>query len=239
MLKAIGIQTAMKPICTFRIALMIAAALFCGGLARAQDANSSWLLSAHQFSSLNSVSLSTTHIDFARLQSPTPTSQSPNAADSGAAAHAPQTPAPEPTSTANYSRSDEHRFWDATNDWLFAGVGASRTLDYFSTLNMRHRGRDEILLTNDVVDNHAAFAVIEAAGTGASIGVSYIFHHYGHHKLERATSIVHIGLATTGAVRNYCLKTAHPATAQPASASALVPVVPALIPGLAPIAGAR
>lgn len=103
----------------------------------------------------------------------------------------------------------EHRFWDKRNDWLFAGVGAARTLDYFSTLNLRRRGRQEILITNDAVDNHVAFAAIEAAGTGASIGLSYLFHHYGHHKLERWTSSVHFGLATTGAVRNYCLKTAH------------------------------
>lgn len=104
-----------------------------------------------------------------------------------------------------------HSFWDKENDWLFAGVGAARTLDYFSTLNMRRRGRQEIFLTNDVVDNHPAFATIEAAATGVSIGASYLFHRYGHHKLERWTSFVHIGLATTGAVRNYCLKTAHPA----------------------------
>jgi len=97
---------------------------------------------------------------------------------------------------------------------LFAGVGASRTLDYFSTLNMRRRGRQEILLTNDVVDNHAAFAAIEASATAVSIGGAYIFHHYGHHKLERWTSVVHIGLTTAGAVRNYCLKTAHPVAAQ-------------------------
>ena len=103
----------------------------------------------------------------------------------------------------------EHRFWDKENDWLFAGVGASRTLDYFSTLNMRRRGRQEIFLTNDAVDNHAAFAAIEASATGVSIGAAYLFHRYGHHKLERWTSTVHIGLATTGAVRNYCLKTAH------------------------------
>jgi len=107
----------------------------------------------------------------------------------------------------------EHRFWDKENVWLFAGVGASRTLDYFSTLNMRRRGRQEIFLTNDVVDNHAGFAAIEASATGVSIGASYLFHRYGHHKLERWTSIVHIGLATTGAVRNYCLKTAHFAVA--------------------------
>jgi hypothetical protein len=104
-----------------------------------------------------------------------------------------------------------HRFWDKENDWLFAGVGASRTLDYFSTLNMRSRGRQEIFLTNNIVDNHAAFAMIEASATGASIGASYLFHRYGHHKLERWTSIAHIGLTTTGAVRNYCLKTAHAA----------------------------
>jgi hypothetical protein len=104
----------------------------------------------------------------------------------------------------------EHRFWNKENTWLFAGVGASRTLDYSSTLNLRRRHDQEILVTNDLVDNHAAFAVVEAAGTGVSIGASYLFHLYGHHKLERWTSIMHIGLATTGAVRNYCLKTAHP-----------------------------
>ena len=102
----------------------------------------------------------------------------------------------------------EHRFWDKKNAWLFAGVGASRALDYSSTLNLRRRGDNEILVTNDLVDNHAAFAVVEAAGTAVSIGASYLFHRSGHHKLERWTSIVHIGLTTSGAVRNYCLPTA-------------------------------
>ena len=125
-----------------------------------------------------------------------------------------QAPSPvvAPSVGKNQGRSQVHRFWDKKNDWLFAGVGAARTLDYFSTLNMRRRGDQEILLTDDLVDNHAAFAAVEAAGTGVSIGASYLFHRYGHHKLERWTSIVHFGLATSGAVRNYCLKTAHPRT---------------------------
>jgi hypothetical protein len=106
--------------------------------------------------------------------------------------------------------SYEHVFWDRKNGLLFAAVGASRTLDYFSTLNFRRRGRNEALLTNDIVDNHAAFASIEAAATVASIGVSYLFHRYHHHRLERWTSIVHASLATSGAIRNYCLKTAYP-----------------------------
>src|ERR1700688_2360746 len=120
-------------------------------------------------------------------------------------------PVPNIALQADTPEPSSHRFWDRTNDLLFAGVAASRALDYSSTLNMRRRGRQEILLTNDVVDNHPAFAAIEVAGTGVSIGASYLFHHYGHHKLERWTSIVHASLATSGAIRNYSLKTAHPA----------------------------
>jgi hypothetical protein len=136
----------------------------------------------------------------------------PRASDAKAAADLAKASAPE----AKLADSSEHRFWDKTNGWLFAGVAASRTLDYFSTLNMRRRGRQEILLTNDAVDNHAAFGAIEAAGTGVSIGASYLLHRWGHHKLEHWVSIVHIGLATTGSVRNYCLRTFH-STARPSN----------------------
>jgi len=130
------------------------------------------------------------------------------------AAQIPATSASAPAAkNQTMSPRQEHRFWDKKNAWLFAGVGASRALDYSSTLNMRRRGDNEILLTNDLVDNHAAFAVVEAAGTAVSIGTSYLFHRSGHHKLERWTSIVHIGAATSGAVRNYCLNTVHPTTA--------------------------
>lgn len=125
----------------------------------------------------------------------------------------PAAPKPQIEATTAKPVSATHRFWDGTNAWLFAGTGASRTLDYFSTLNFRRRGRQEILLTNDAVDNHAAFAVIEAAGTGVSIATAYLFHRTGHHKLERWTSIVHIGAATTGTIRNYSLETAHTAPA--------------------------
>jgi hypothetical protein len=105
-----------------------------------------------------------------------------------------------------------HRFWDRENILLFSLVGTSRALDYSSTLNMRRRGRQEVFLTNDIVDNHAAFAAIEAGGTAISIGASYLFHRYHHHRLERWTSVVHASLATSGAIRNYCLKTAHPSS---------------------------
>jgi hypothetical protein len=104
----------------------------------------------------------------------------------------------------------EHKFWDRENMALFAAVGGSRALDYSSTLNMRRRGRQEVFLTNEIVDNHPAFAAIEAGGTAISIGASYLFHRYHYHRLEHWTSIVHASLTTAGAVRNYSLKTAHP-----------------------------
>lgn len=124
---------------------------------------------------------------------------------------APRPQADAATPRAAYSKPAAltHRFWDKENDWLFAGVAVSRGLDYSSTLNFRRRGRNEALLTNAIVDNHPAFAAIEAGATGVSVGVSYLFHHYRHHSLERWTSLVHIGVATGGAIRNYSLKTAH------------------------------
>lgn len=109
-----------------------------------------------------------------------------------------------------------HRFWDKQNAWLFAGVAASRALDFHSTGNMRRRGRNEILLTNAMVDNKPSFAAIELGGAAASIGISYLFHRAGHHKLERWVSYLHIGVSTFGAVRNYSLSSYRaPAPASP------------------------
>ena len=103
-----------------------------------------------------------------------------------------------------------HKFWDKENDWLFAGVAASRALDYTSTRNFLARGRSEILIPDDVVNSEAGFPALEAAGAATSVGISYIFHHYGHHKMERWVSIVHIGVTSFGAARNYSLKSKHP-----------------------------
>ncbi len=116
-----------------------------------------------------------------------------------------------PSSTAAQAKPAEaekpatHRFWDKTNILLFSGVTGARFFDYGSTIWMRHRGVHEWLLTDDIVDNHAAFALIEVGGAAASVGLSYAFHKTGHHKLERAVSIIHIGVATGGAIRNFTL----------------------------------
>ena len=113
---------------------------------------------------------------------------------------------PLPGAAGAQPKAEPHRFWDTTNQVLFAGVGVIRALDYASTRNLRARGRDEILLTNNVVDNKPLFAGIEAAGVAASLGVSYWLHRTGHHKLERWVSIAHISVGAFGAVRNYSLE---------------------------------
>ena len=102
-----------------------------------------------------------------------------------------------------------HRFWDKENILLFSGVGVFRALDYTSTKNMLARGREEILIPDDVVNSRAGFPALEAAAAATSVGISYIMHRTGHHKLERWVSIVHIGVTGFGAARNYALDTKH------------------------------
>lgn len=116
---------------------------------------------------------------------------------------------PESPSATKNSPPPTHKFWDRENAFLFAGVAASRALDYTSTKNMLGRGREEILIPDDVVFSEAGFPALEAAGAATSVGISYIFHRCHHHKLERWVSIVHIGVTTFGAVHNYALQSKH------------------------------
>ena len=98
-----------------------------------------------------------------------------------------------------------HKFWDAENVGLFAGVAVTRALDFTSTQHFRERSHNELLLTNQIVDNKPLFTGIEAAGTVASIGIAYWLHRTGHHRAERWVSIVHIGVGTVGDIHNYGL----------------------------------
>jgi hypothetical protein len=125
-----------------------------------------------------------------------------------------QTPGAGPAATpaalpdaASYNST--HRFWDRTNILLFSGVAVFRGLDYASTRNFMARGRDEILIPDDIVNNSAGFASLEAAATVASVGLSYWMHRARHHQIERWISIVHIGVTGFGVVRNYSLKSKH------------------------------
>ncbi|HUX10991.1 MAG TPA: hypothetical protein VMW51_10135 [Terriglobia bacterium] len=121
----------------------------------------------------------------------------------------PRAPQDKPLAQAQPAQIPEstHRFFDRTNLLLFAGVAAVRAFDYESTQHFRRLGNNEVLLTNNIVDNKPLFAGIEVAGAAVSIGVAYWLHRTGHHRLERWVSIVHIGVGAFGDARNYSLGT--------------------------------
>ncbi len=132
--------------------------------------------------------------------------------EAGQASTETSVPAPRPQAqTPPKTPPPPHAFWDRTNILLFSGVGIFRGLDYASTRNFQARGREEVLIPDDVVNNSAGFASLEVAGTVASVGLSYWMHRVGHHKIERWISIVHIGVTGFGVARNYSLKSKHAA----------------------------
>jgi len=108
------------------------------------------------------------------------------------------------------SATATHRFWDGENVLLFSGIAVFRALDFTSTKNFLARGRTEVLIPDDIVNNNAGFASLEAAATATSIGISYAFHRTGHHKMERWLSIVHLSVTAFGDAHNYALKSKHP-----------------------------
>ena len=114
----------------------------------------------------------------------------------GAAAGARWGSGPEPT--------EPHRFWlDQWNTPLFAGIVTVQALDFSSTRYFRNRGKDEWLLTNQLVDNRSAFVTTEISAAAAAISLSYLFHRSGHHRWERWAAAAYIGFGVLSAVANY------------------------------------
>ena len=91
---------------------------------------------------------------------------------------------------------EEHKFWDATNNALFATVAAFSAADFVVTRNnLNNGGRELNPLTRPFAGSTAALAANFAGETAGVIGVSYMFHRTGHHKLERLTPIVNFGMS--------------------------------------------
>jgi hypothetical protein len=90
----------------------------------------------------------------------------------------------------------EHKFWDKENTALFITVAAFSTADFVVTRdNLRSGGRELNPLTRPFAGSTAALAVNFAGETAGVMGVSYVFHKTGHHKLERLTPIVNFGIS--------------------------------------------
>lgn len=93
-----------------------------------------------------------------------------------------------------------HPFWDRQNKILFSAVGAAATADFFTTrANLASGGRELNPVTRVFTSSTPLLAANFALETAGVIGISYMWHKTGHHKLERLTSFVDIG-GSAGAV---------------------------------------
>jgi hypothetical protein len=91
------------------------------------------------------------------------------------------------------AREQTHRFWDRENSVLFAVSAGWSAADFFVTRsNLARGGRELNPVARLFCGSNAGLAANFALETGGVIGISYIFHRTGHHKLERATSYVNI-----------------------------------------------
>jgi hypothetical protein len=112
-------------------------------------------------------------------------------------------PAPIVTTTpvTPVSEAPSHRkFWDRENSVLFATTAAFSAADFVVTKDNLHSGGRELNpITSWFSGSTAGLAMNFAGETAGVVGLSYVFHKTGHHKLERAVSMLNIG-ASAGAV---------------------------------------
>lgn len=93
-----------------------------------------------------------------------------------------------------------HRFFDAPNLALFTANAALNTADFFVTRSNLQSGGTELNPVVRVFGRSSAGLAVNFAGeTAGIIGLSYILHKTGHHRLERLSSTMNIG-ASIGAV---------------------------------------
>lgn len=93
-----------------------------------------------------------------------------------------------------------HRFWDRENRVLFALTAGAAAADFCVTrANLANGGKELNPITRIMSGSTPGLAANFALETGGVIGISYMFHKTGHHKLERLTTVVNIS-GSVGAV---------------------------------------
>ena len=98
------------------------------------------------------------------------------------------------------SIAEEHRFWDKQNCALFAAAAVSNGADFAVTrANLQSGGKELNPVVRMFGRSSPGLAVNFIGETVGVVSLSYFFYKTGHHKLERAVSIVNIG-SSVGAV---------------------------------------
>lgn len=94
----------------------------------------------------------------------------------------------------------EHRFWDRQNCALLIAAAALNGADFAVTrANLQSGGQELNPVVRIFGRSSQGLAVNFIGETVGVVSLSYFFHKTGHHKLERAVSIVNIG-SSAGAV---------------------------------------
>ena len=84
-----------------------------------------------------------------------------------------------------------HRFWGRTNKVLFITHAGLETADFAIThRNLGHGGREQNPMGQSLCESGTAGQLLYFGGrTAAVVGLSYLFHRTGHHKLERMFAV--------------------------------------------------
>jgi hypothetical protein len=106
----------------------------------------------------------------------------------------------EPVTTRRQNVETRHQFWDTENRVLFLTTAALAGADFAVTRsNLQNGGQELNPIVRAFGTSTPALAANFAGETAGVMTLSFIFHKTGHHKMERAVSVVNIG-GSAGAV---------------------------------------
>jgi hypothetical protein len=109
------------------------------------------------------------------------------------------------TPTVSTPKLKVHSFFDAQNIALFSIGAAFVASDSITTQRMVGTGRfeEQDPIARPFVNNGwKGQTLISAIGFGGSVGLSYAFHKFGHHKMERWVGLSLIGIELAATVHN-------------------------------------
>lgn len=102
--------------------------------------------------------------------------------------------------------SAHKRFWDLSNSVLVGGMAGTTALDFVATqrnLSGPSAGNEYNPLARVFTGSTQGRVAYFSGAMASTVGLSYLFHKTGHHKLERTTLMIGIGCSTQGAVYSF------------------------------------
>jgi len=98
-----------------------------------------------------------------------------------------------------------HYFWDRTNKALFSVHAGLEAVDFGITHHNLSQGGTELNpMGKALCEGGTAGQLVFFGGrTAGVLGISYLFHKTGHHKLERAFSVLASGDSAYGATYSF------------------------------------